>query len=66
MGGGELGLKKNPFHGGGMDNFWNWCTHYNVKKMFLFHKLKMQLFIASLAIHISLNLNIRTLKPPVP
>ena len=25
-------LKKNPFHGGGMDNFWNWCTHYNVKK----------------------------------
>ena len=26
--------------------------------MFLFHKLKMQLFIASLAIHISLNLNI--------
>ena len=34
--------------------------------MFLFHKLKMQLFIASLAIHISLNLNIRTLKPPVP
>ena len=33
--------------------------------MFLFHKLLMQLFIASLAI-LSLNLNIRTLKPPVP
>ena len=31
LGGG--GLKKNPFHkGGGMHNFWNWCTHYNVKK----------------------------------
>ena len=61
--GGGGGLKKNPFHEGGVDNFWN---HTLCKKMCLFHKLKMQLFIVSLTIHISLNLYIRTLKPPVP
>ena len=30
QGGGGGSLRKNPFHGGGMDNFWNHTMTYSI------------------------------------